>query len=171
MFLNKAVVEYYKSDFKKTDQFEKSLTSICDQVSLLYVLSNSLYIILYLLKFKIHLDKLEDIGHCIVFYNKVVLLYHRREYTAALEIIEKLYKFIEAMGEYTNKCVNYKLILCYISDDKLARKICFLAAELQLIIKMPDEALNKLTYIEDHLNDVKKQGDPKDSSDKVIIVI
>ncbi|KAJ8932065.1 hypothetical protein NQ314_014965 [Rhamnusium bicolor] len=29
---NKAVVEYYKSDFKKTEQFQKNLTAVCNQV-------------------------------------------------------------------------------------------------------------------------------------------
>ncbi|XP_044746567.1 CCR4-NOT transcription complex subunit 10 [Coccinella septempunctata] len=126
VFLNKAVVEYYKSDFKKTEQFEKALTSLCDQ-------------------FNIQFDKLDDVSHCIVLYNKVVLLFHKREYTLALRIIEKLYKFIEPM------------------DDVLARKVCFLAAELQLLIKMPDKALSTLTYVEDHLID-KKQSASVDAS-------
>lgn len=129
VFLNKAVVEYYKSEFKKTEQFEKALTALCDQ-------------------FNIQLDKPEDVTQCIVHYNKVVLLFHKREYTAALRITEKLYKFIEPM------------------DDVLARKVCFLAAELQLLIKMPDKALSTLAYMEDQLMNKTKQGDSEDSSSK-----
>jgi len=30
---NKAIVEYYKSDLKKTDQFRKSMNLVCSQVS------------------------------------------------------------------------------------------------------------------------------------------
>lgn len=32
--MNKAVVEYYKSDLKKTDTFRKQLADICAQVGL-----------------------------------------------------------------------------------------------------------------------------------------
>lgn len=36
--MNKAVVEYYKSDLKKTEAFRKQLADICTQVSLLVFL-------------------------------------------------------------------------------------------------------------------------------------
>lgn len=36
VLMNKAVVEYYKSDLKKTDTFRKQLADICAQVSLCY---------------------------------------------------------------------------------------------------------------------------------------
>lgn len=32
VFHNKAVIEYNKSDFKKTEQFQKSLSTTCSQV-------------------------------------------------------------------------------------------------------------------------------------------
>lgn len=44
-------------------------------------------------------EKLDDIDHCIVFFNQAVVFYHQRQYSDALKIIDRIYKFIEPMGK------------------------------------------------------------------------
>lgn len=36
---NKAVVEYYLSDFKRSDEFKKNLQYVCNQVSIIYCMT------------------------------------------------------------------------------------------------------------------------------------
>ncbi|XP_063908299.1 CCR4-NOT transcription complex subunit 10-like [Zophobas morio] len=111
---NKALVEYCKSDFKKTDAFQKSLTSICNQ-------------------FKIRVEKLDDVDQCIVHYNQAILLYHQRQYTNAIYIMDRVYKFIEPM------------------DDALAKQVSLFAIELQLCVRQSDKAISLINYLENHL--------------------
>ncbi|KAK9873762.1 hypothetical protein WA026_002117 [Henosepilachna vigintioctopunctata] len=127
--LNKAVVEFCKSDFKKTEQFENAITSLCNQ-------------------FQIRLEKLDDVNHCVVHYNQLVMLFHQRKFTAALRIMDRIYKFIEPM------------------DDVLARQVSLLAIELQLSIKMPDKAFTLITYMENHLLNGSVHPQPNKSNDK-----
>lgn len=47
----------------------------------------------------IKIEKLDDVDHCIAYYNQAVVLYHQRQYTASQRIMEKVYKFIEPMGK------------------------------------------------------------------------
>ncbi|XP_044263264.1 CCR4-NOT transcription complex subunit 10 [Tribolium madens] len=111
---NKALVEYCKSDFKKSETFQKNLTSICNQ-------------------FKIRLDKLDDVDQCIVHYNQAILLYHQQQYTNAIYIMDRVYKFIEPM------------------DDALAKQVSLFAVELQLCVRQSDKALSLINYLENQL--------------------
>ncbi|KAJ8962748.1 hypothetical protein NQ318_001146 [Aromia moschata] len=111
---NKAIVEYYKTDFKKTEQFQKNLTSLCNQ-------------------FKIKVEKLDDIDHCVVQFNQAILLYHQRQYTQAQRIMDRVYKFIEPM------------------DESLAKQVSLLAIELQLCLRQPEKALTLINYLENNL--------------------
>lgn len=45
------------------------------------------------------LEKLDDVDHCILHFNQAILLYHQQQYTAALRIMDRVYKFIEPMGK------------------------------------------------------------------------
>ncbi|EFA06148.2 CCR4-NOT transcription complex subunit 10 isoform X1 [Tribolium castaneum] len=111
---NKALVEYCKSDFRKNETFQKNLTSICNQ-------------------FKIRLDKLDDVDQCIVHYNQAILLYHQQQYTNAIYIMDRVYKFIEPM------------------DDALAKQVSLFAIELQLCVRQSDKALSLINYLENQL--------------------
>ncbi|CAG9854808.1 unnamed protein product [Phyllotreta striolata] len=131
---NKAVVEYCKNDFKRTEQFQKHLTNICNQ-------------------FQIKSGSLDDIDHCIVQYNQAVLLYHRKQYTAAQRIMEKVYKFIEPM------------------DESLAKQVSLLAIELQLCLGQPDKALTLINYLENNLiygGSIPLKGLDKNGKDRKI---
>lgn len=46
------------------------------------------------------LDKLDDVDHCVAYFNQAVLMYHQKHYTSALRTVERVYKFIEPMGKY-----------------------------------------------------------------------
>lgn len=81
---NRVVVEYYKSDLKKTELMRKSLNAICGQMSM----DSS--------------NTFDDIEKCVMRYNQAVLLYHTKQYNAALQIMSRLFVFIEPMGKCEN---------------------------------------------------------------------
>nr|XP_023025866.1 CCR4-NOT transcription complex subunit 10 [Leptinotarsa decemlineata] len=124
---NKAIVEYCKSDLKKTEQLQKSLTSICNQ-------------------FQVKVDKLDDIDHCIIQYNQAVILYHQRQYTAAQRIMDRVYKFIEPMDEYLAKQVSLLAIEIQLSlrqPDKALTLISYLENNLIYGGSIPLKGLDK----------------------------
>ncbi|XP_043498543.1 CCR4-NOT transcription complex subunit 10 isoform X2 [Polistes fuscatus] len=110
---NKVVVEYYKSDLKKTELMRKSLNAICGQMS-----TTDLG------------DAIDDVEKCVMRYNQAVLLYHTGQYTAALQIMNRLFAYIEPM------------------EESLAHKVCSLLIELHIITEQPDAALLLINYIE-----------------------
>lgn len=111
---NKAVVEYYLSDFKRTDEFKKNLQHVCNQANVILE----------------DIDSLDDVEHCVLYYNNAVLLYHLRQYHAALIIMDRVFQFIEPL------------------EDNLARKVCFLLLELYLCTYQPEKALGMINFIE-----------------------
>ncbi|GFG36368.1 hypothetical protein Cfor_01996 [Coptotermes formosanus] len=111
---NKAIVEYYKSDLKKTDQFRKSMNLVCSQAHVNIE----------------DVDSLEDVEHCVIYYNQAVLLYHLKQYSAAMKIMHKIFSFIEPM------------------EESLAHRVCLLLIELQLCMYQPDKTLALIAYIE-----------------------
>ena len=46
------------------------------------------------------LETLEDVDTCVLYYNYAVILYHLRQYRAALGIVSKISRYIEPLGEY-----------------------------------------------------------------------
>ncbi|XP_012059510.1 PREDICTED: CCR4-NOT transcription complex subunit 10 [Atta cephalotes] len=110
---NKVVVEYYKSDLKKTELTRKSLNAICGQISTMD--SN---------------EAIDDVEKCVMRYNQAVLLYHTKQYNAALQIMTRLFAFIEPM------------------EETLAHKVCLLLIELYIVTEQPDAALSILNYVE-----------------------
>ncbi|XP_049815673.1 CCR4-NOT transcription complex subunit 10 [Schistocerca nitens] len=111
---NKAVAEYYKSELKKTDLFRKNMNLVCSQAHINIE----------------DLDSLEDVEHCVIYYNQAVLLYHLKQYHAALKIMNKIFSFIEPM------------------EESLAHRVCLLVVELHLCTYQPEKALTLIAYIE-----------------------
>jgi hypothetical protein len=73
------------------------------------VLFSNLKPVLHLLMFQAHvniedLDSLEDVEHCVIYYNQAVLLYHLKQYSTALKIMLKIFSFIEPMGKKFKTC-------------------------------------------------------------------
>ncbi|XP_067214110.1 CCR4-NOT transcription complex subunit 10 isoform X2 [Linepithema humile] len=112
---NRVVVEYYKSDLKKTELMRKSLNAICGQISI----DSS--------------NAFDDIEKCVMRYNQAILLYHTGQYNAALQIMTRLFVFIEPM------------------EETLAHKVCLLLIELYIVTEQPDAALTVLNYVESQL--------------------
>lgn len=107
---NKAVAEYVKSDFRRTEHFKTNLNAICTQ-------------------FKIKVDKLEEIDYCIAQFNQAVILFHQKEYTAAQAIMDRVYKFIEPMEEGLSRQVSLlaiELQLIFRRPDKALSLISYL---------------------------------------------
>lgn len=110
---NKVVVECYKNDLKKSELLRKSLNAICGQM-----LTTDAT------------ETIDDIEKCVMRYNQAVLLYHTRQYTAALQMMNRLFAFVEPM------------------EESLAHKVCLLLIELHLVTDQPDAALSLITFIE-----------------------
>ncbi|CAK9803883.1 CCR4-NOT transcription complex subunit 10 [Anthophora plagiata] len=113
---NKVVVECYKNDLKKTELLRKSLNAICGQMSI----TDST-------------ETIDDIEKCVMRYNQAVLLYHTKQYNVALQIMNRLFAFIEPM------------------EESLAHKVCLLLIELHIVTDQPDAALSLINYIESQL--------------------
>ncbi|XP_031345122.1 CCR4-NOT transcription complex subunit 10 isoform X1 [Photinus pyralis] len=111
---NKLVAEYYKNDLRSTETFQKNLAAFYSQ-------------------FKLRLEKLDDVDHCVAHYNQAVLLYHQKQYTQAIRIMERVYKFIEPM------------------DENLAQQVGLLLVELQMSTKQLDKASGLLSFLENQL--------------------
>lgn len=126
---NKVVVEYYKSDLKKTELTRKSLNAICGQISTTD--SN---------------EAIDDVEKCVMRYNQAVLLYHTKQYNAALQIMTRLFAFIEPM------------------EETLAHKVCLLLIELYIVTEQPDAALSILNYVESQF--ISTDGSKISSVDK-----
>lgn len=80
---NKVVAEYYKSDLKKTELVKKSLNAICGEI-----MSTDTS------------DAADVVEKCVMRYNQAILLYHTRQYNAALQIMSRLFSLIEPLGWY-----------------------------------------------------------------------
>lgn len=52
------------------------------------------------------IDSLDDVDQCIIYYNQAVVYYHSRKYGKALAITEKLYTFLEPLGERVSSSCN-----------------------------------------------------------------
>ncbi|XP_071444392.1 CCR4-NOT transcription complex subunit 10 isoform X2 [Hetaerina americana] len=126
---NKAVAEYYRGELRKTDQFRRALNSVCNAAHLNIE----------------DLDSLEGPTHCVIFFNQAVLLYHMRQYSTAIRILNALLPYIEAM------------------DESLAHRVILLLGELHLCAHRPDRVLSLVAYADSHfapLPSSSPQGPP-----------
>ncbi|XP_013383566.1 CCR4-NOT transcription complex subunit 10 [Lingula anatina] len=140
---NMAVGAYYQSGFKKTDEFKQSLQNVCQQS-------------------QVNIDSVEaldDVDQCVMYFNQAVLLYHLKQYQAALAIMDKLFQFIEPLGEQESR------------QENLAKRVLLFLVELYLVTHQPEKAMAMLTYFEKHMLNGKggqstpeKQGDRGDGS-------
>ncbi|XP_046397199.1 CCR4-NOT transcription complex subunit 10 [Ischnura elegans] len=113
---NKAVAEYYRGELRKTDQFRRALNSVCNAAHLNIE----------------DLDSLEGPTHCVIFFNQAVLLYHMRQYSTAIRILNALLPYIETM------------------DESLAHRVILLLGELHLCAHRPDRVLSLVAYADSH---------------------
>ncbi|XP_067652107.1 CCR4-NOT transcription complex subunit 10-like isoform X1 [Haliotis asinina] len=107
---NKAVAEFYHSGLRNVEEFRKKLN--CFSIN------------------PDAFDSLEDMDHAFVYYNQAVILYHLRQYRAALSLLDKLFQCIEPL------------------EELLARKVLLLLVELYLCTFQPEKAMGMLSYME-----------------------
>ncbi|XP_043587061.1 CCR4-NOT transcription complex subunit 10 isoform X2 [Bombus pyrosoma] len=98
---NKVVVECYKNDLKKTELLRKSLNAICGQMSTID-----------------STETIDDIEKCVMRYNQAVLLYHTKQYNAAIQIMNRLFAFIEPMDNSKISSVDKEGIIKSIKEQK-----------------------------------------------------
>eukprot|EP00041_Stephanoeca_diplocostata_P023688 m.587572 g.587572 ORF g.587572 m.587572 type:complete len:746 (+) comp22353_c0_seq1:363-2600(+) len=72
----------------------------------------------------------DEADGAVLTYNTAVVLYQRREFSAAAVLLSRVYKVIEAI------------------EEGIARRICLLLLDLYLILYQPDNAFHVLQYLE-----------------------
>ncbi|XP_008546859.1 CCR4-NOT transcription complex subunit 10 [Microplitis demolitor] len=105
---NKIIVEYYKSDLMKTELARKSLNAIGGSPVSEDSAGDGAN------------DGTDDAEKCVMRYNQAVVLFHSRQYELALQILEKLFSFVEPMEENLAWKVCLFLIELYIQTNRLA---------------------------------------------------
>uniref|UniRef100_A0A0C9RUB3 CCR4-NOT transcription complex subunit 10 n=1 Tax=Fopius arisanus TaxID=64838 RepID=A0A0C9RUB3_9HYME len=111
---NKVIVEYYKNDLKKTELAGKSLNAICGAPTTVDSPS----------------DSPDDVEKCVMRFNQAVLLYHTRQDELSLQILTRLFTFVEPM------------------EENLAWNVCLLLIELHIVTNRLDAALSLINYVE-----------------------
>lgn len=115
VIINKSILEYCVSNYSKTDDFMKHMQTIKKQLEFGIVNTG---------------DELDDIDRCYFLYNQAVFHFHLKQYKSAINLLDRLYKVIEPLG------------------DMLAAKVCFLFVEVCLLNHQHDQAFGMITYIE-----------------------
>ncbi|XP_050395792.1 CCR4-NOT transcription complex subunit 10 isoform X1 [Patella vulgata] len=121
---NKVVAEFYQSGLKNKDDFNKNLQSVCKLIRYGPRRLSS------------ETEALEDVDQTVIFYNQSVLLYHHRQYKAALEVLEKVVPSLEP------------LVSLYPTEENLSRKCVLLLVELYLCTYQPEKAMGRIAYFE-----------------------
>lgn len=99
---NKAVVEFYKGGTKDVQSFNYALKCIFKKANLRPE----------------RLATLDDVDSCVLYYNYSVVLFHTRQYRAALSILSKIFMYIETLDDATAKRIGLLLIECYLSSHQ-----------------------------------------------------
>ncbi|KAG8178474.1 hypothetical protein JTE90_024634 [Oedothorax gibbosus] len=103
VFHNTSVVEFYLSNCKKTEQFNRNMVEICKQA---HIDVNDL-------------ETLDDVDNCVVLYNQAVVQFHLHQYYAAISILDKVFQYIEPLEETLARNICFLLLECYLSISKL----------------------------------------------------
>lgn len=45
-----------------------------------------------------NVESLDDVRNCYIYFNQAVLLYHKMQYSSALKILNKMFSFVEVLG-------------------------------------------------------------------------
>lgn len=131
---NKAVAEFFQSGFLTTDEFRQQLSKVCQMAHV--NIDNS--------------ESLEDVDHSVIYFNQAVILYHLRQYKAALNILDKLFQYIEPL------------------EEALAKKATMLLVELYLCTYQPEKAMGMVHYAEKTVFTAgKNAGEKENKEDQV----
>lgn len=135
---NKAVVDYYISNFTKTDELSKQINVAKKQLEFGMVNMG---------------DELDDIDRSFLLYNQAVLHFHMKQYKASINVLERLFKIIEPLG------------------DTLTIKVCILLIESYLQNFQLDQAFGMISYVESMLINSKVNDQQDDKTNKELFDI
>ncbi|GFT71808.1 CCR4-NOT transcription complex subunit 10 [Nephila pilipes] len=108
VYHNYCVVEFYLSNCKKSDQFNKKIAEVCK-----------------LARIDIQdLESLDDIDNCVVLYNQSVALYHFHQFHSAIYVLDKVFQFIEPLEENLARNICFLLLECYLSVYQPKKALC-----------------------------------------------
>lgn len=131
VFHNTSVVEFYLSNCKKTEQFNKKMLEICKQAHIDVQ----------------DLETLDDVDNCVVLYNQSVVLFHLHQYHAAISILDKVFQFIEPLEEKLARNICFLLLECCLSINQL-KKAVYLIGYLEAMIMGGTRNSNKANHKE-----------------------
>lgn len=112
---NKIVAQFYHSNCRGTEECGRNLFQIRKQIEKESGDTG---------------EELDDIDTAHLLYNESVIYFHLRQYTKALQILERLFKIVEPL------------------EESLGYKICFLLSEIYLTLYKADKAHNVLSLLE-----------------------
>lgn len=112
---NKLVAQFYHSSCRGSEEFASNLLQIRRQIEKESGETG---------------EELDDIDTAHLLYNESVIYFHLRQYTKALQILERLFKIVEPL------------------EESLGYKICFLLSEIYLTLYKADKAHNVLSVLE-----------------------
>uniref|UniRef100_A0AAQ5Z0D5 CCR4-NOT transcription complex subunit 10 n=1 Tax=Amphiprion ocellaris TaxID=80972 RepID=A0AAQ5Z0D5_AMPOC len=109
--MNRAVVEFYKSDQTTTGMLKQTLMAMKNQV---HTSAEDV-------------DGLDDVENSLLYYNQAIIHYHLRQYSEAISIGEKLYQFLEPFEEKFAQAVCFLLVDLYLLTFQPEKSLHLLA--------------------------------------------
>lgn len=82
---NRVIAEYYRTELKMTEPLAKTLNAMSNLATTSSDAPSS--------------SSVDDVESCVVRYNQAILLYHKGQYEAALDIINRLFNYVEPLGK------------------------------------------------------------------------
>ncbi|XP_047455221.1 CCR4-NOT transcription complex subunit 10 isoform X3 [Mugil cephalus] len=117
--MNKAVVEFYKSDQTTVGTLKQTLMAMKNQVHT----SGE------------DVDGLDDVEYSVLYYNQAIIHYYMRQYSEAISIGEKLYQFLEPFEEKFAQAVCFLLVDLYLLTFQPEKSLHLLAVMDKLYVQ------------------------------------
>uniref|UniRef100_A0AAQ5YRM0 CCR4-NOT transcription complex subunit 10 n=1 Tax=Amphiprion ocellaris TaxID=80972 RepID=A0AAQ5YRM0_AMPOC len=117
--MNRAVVEFYKSDQTTTGMLKQTLMAMKNQV---HTSAEDV-------------DGLDDVENSLLYYNQAIIHYHLRQYSEAISIGEKLYQFLEPFEEKFAQAVCFLLVDLYLLTFQPEKSLHLLAVLEKLSVQ------------------------------------
>ncbi|XP_008301820.1 CCR4-NOT transcription complex subunit 10 isoform X4 [Stegastes partitus] len=117
--MNRAVVEFYKSDQTTTGMLKQTLMAMKNQV---HTSAEDV-------------DGLDDVENSLLYYNQAIIHYHLRQYSEAISIGEKLYQFLEPFEEKFAQAVCFLLVDLYLLTFQPEKALHLLAVLEKLSVQ------------------------------------
>ncbi|XP_047455220.1 CCR4-NOT transcription complex subunit 10 isoform X2 [Mugil cephalus] len=116
--MNKAVVEFYKSDQTTVGTLKQTLMAMKNQVHT----SGE------------DVDGLDDVEYSVLYYNQAIIHYYMRQYSEAISIGEKLYQFLEPFEKFA-QAVCFLLVDLYLLTFQPEKSLHLLAVMDKLYVQ------------------------------------